>query len=261
MSSPWCRPTSSATCTSSSSACPGSPAAFLGEPRWGGRVPWSPATTAPGGARAIHASGTQGWPLAFGSRLRPGLQTTAPAGACQISAAKTAHARVAVQRQIAATDNQIDRLVYELYGLTDDGIRLPTGKASRCHRATVWSHQGAHSITGRRSNGRKLMTAWNRSRVFMPPAMPESPEQNTAAVGLLATRLAASGCLANPDGLVASPSLPAGRPRRLRARPHSVRDSKPHRAGGFGATPTQPGSPGTSYPLLRLGLRLFAIRP
>jgi len=29
-----------------------------------------------------------------------------------------------VQRQTAATDNQIDRLVYELYGLTDEEIRI-----------------------------------------------------------------------------------------------------------------------------------------
>ena len=30
----------------------------------------------------------------------------------------------AVQRQIDATDKQIDQLVYELYGLTDDEIKI-----------------------------------------------------------------------------------------------------------------------------------------
>ncbi len=37
---------------------------------------------------------------------------------------KTAHERTAVERQIAATDREIDALVYELYGLSDEEIRL-----------------------------------------------------------------------------------------------------------------------------------------
>ncbi|MCX6844494.1 MAG: N-6 DNA methylase, partial [candidate division WOR-3 bacterium] len=37
--------------------------------------------------------------------------------------AKTPHETEALQRQIAATDGQIDTLVYELYGLTEDEIR------------------------------------------------------------------------------------------------------------------------------------------
>ncbi len=40
------------------------------------------------------------------------------------SAAKTGHEKDALQRQIDATDRQIDGLVYELYGLTDDEIRI-----------------------------------------------------------------------------------------------------------------------------------------
>jgi hypothetical protein len=32
--------------------------------------------------------------------------------------------RTAIQRQIDATDREIDRLVYELYGLTDEEIRI-----------------------------------------------------------------------------------------------------------------------------------------
>jgi hypothetical protein len=38
--------------------------------------------------------------------------------------AKTPHAKKALQRQIDATDRQIDKLVYELYGLTDEEIRI-----------------------------------------------------------------------------------------------------------------------------------------
>jgi hypothetical protein len=42
----------------------------------------------------------------------------------QLASAKTAHAKTAIQRQIDATDRQIDILVYELYALTDDEIRI-----------------------------------------------------------------------------------------------------------------------------------------
>lgn len=41
-----------------------------------------------------------------------------------VVATKTAHERTALQRQIDATDWQIDQLVYELYGLTDEEIRI-----------------------------------------------------------------------------------------------------------------------------------------
>jgi len=42
----------------------------------------------------------------------------------QLAAAKTPTDKTAIQRQIDATDRQIDRLVYELYGLTDEEIRI-----------------------------------------------------------------------------------------------------------------------------------------
>ena len=42
----------------------------------------------------------------------------------QLSAAKTPVEQTAIQRQIDATDRQIDQLVYELYCLTDDEIRI-----------------------------------------------------------------------------------------------------------------------------------------
>ncbi|MBN2129333.1 MAG: N-6 DNA methylase [Sedimentisphaerales bacterium] len=41
-----------------------------------------------------------------------------------LASAKTPGERNALQRQIDATDKQIDQLVYELYGLTDDEIRI-----------------------------------------------------------------------------------------------------------------------------------------
>ena len=42
----------------------------------------------------------------------------------KLAAAKTAHANAVLQRQIDKTDKQIDQLVYELYGLTDEEIRI-----------------------------------------------------------------------------------------------------------------------------------------
>lgn len=42
----------------------------------------------------------------------------------QLPAARTGHGRTVIQRQIDATDGQIDRLVYELYGLSDEEIRI-----------------------------------------------------------------------------------------------------------------------------------------
>ena len=42
----------------------------------------------------------------------------------QLADARTAHEKTALQRQIDATDRQIDQLVYELYGLTDEEIEI-----------------------------------------------------------------------------------------------------------------------------------------
>ena len=42
----------------------------------------------------------------------------------RLSSAQTQHEKTLLQRQIEATDRQIDKLVYELYELTEEGIRL-----------------------------------------------------------------------------------------------------------------------------------------
>ncbi len=42
----------------------------------------------------------------------------------QLAGAKSSHDKTVLQRQIDATDRQIDQLVYELYDLTDDEIRI-----------------------------------------------------------------------------------------------------------------------------------------
>ena len=45
----------------------------------------------------------------------------------KLAAARTPQEQTALERQIAATDTQIDRLVYELYGLTDAEIKIVEG--------------------------------------------------------------------------------------------------------------------------------------
>ena len=42
----------------------------------------------------------------------------------QLAAAKTPHEKKSLETQIAATDRQIDNLVYELYGLTPEEIKI-----------------------------------------------------------------------------------------------------------------------------------------
>lgn len=40
---------------------------------------------------------------------------------------KTPHEQTALDRQLAATDTQLDRLVYDLYGLTEEDVKLVEG--------------------------------------------------------------------------------------------------------------------------------------
>ena len=47
----------------------------------------------------------------------------------QLAAARTPQEQTALERQIAATDTQIDRLVYDLYGLTEAEIAIVEGRA------------------------------------------------------------------------------------------------------------------------------------
>jgi hypothetical protein len=48
----------------------------------------------------------------------------------QLPEARTPHEQTALQRQIEATDRQIDALVYELYGLTEEEIGIVEGVQS-----------------------------------------------------------------------------------------------------------------------------------
>ena len=42
----------------------------------------------------------------------------------QLAKARTSHEQTLLQRQIEATDGQINKLVYELYGLTEEEIKI-----------------------------------------------------------------------------------------------------------------------------------------
>jgi RNase P/RNase MRP subunit p29 len=48
----------------------------------------------------------------------------------RLSVAKTPQEKTALARQITATDTQLDRLVYDLYGLTPEEIKMVEGAAS-----------------------------------------------------------------------------------------------------------------------------------
>ena len=46
----------------------------------------------------------------------------------QLQTAKTSHDKTVLQRQVDATDNQLNRLVYDLYDLTEEEIAIVEGE-------------------------------------------------------------------------------------------------------------------------------------
>ncbi len=52
----------------------------------------------------------------------------------QLAGARTEHDKTTLTRQIEATDRQIDRLVYELYDLTEEEIAIVEGMAPLSQR-------------------------------------------------------------------------------------------------------------------------------
>jgi hypothetical protein len=48
----------------------------------------------------------------------------------RLQAVKTPQEKISLERQISATDAQIDKLAYELYGLTEGEMRIVEGKAA-----------------------------------------------------------------------------------------------------------------------------------
>jgi spore coat polysaccharide biosynthesis predicted glycosyltransferase SpsG len=99
---------------------------------WAGRLRRS--RTVLGGYTRFNASNVSKVPVAevdFGNRRDASLHERLVALVDQmlslhksIIAAKSGHEKEAIQRQIDATDPRIDRLVYDLYGLTEEEIKL-----------------------------------------------------------------------------------------------------------------------------------------
>jgi len=82
------------------------------------------------GGGLVHATpGSQGKlliPRASEDQMQPimALVAVMPKLQRKLAAAKTAHEQTALRRQIEGSDRQIDLLVYQLYGLTDEEIRI-----------------------------------------------------------------------------------------------------------------------------------------
>ncbi|MCK4681774.1 hypothetical protein KAT59_01955, partial [Candidatus Bipolaricaulota bacterium] len=76
-----------------------------------------------------------------------------------LQASRIGHEKSFIQRQIDATDKQIDQLVYELYGLTDEEIRIveeatkgvsdPKGLTPEAHMSTIFHALIRLLISGR----------------------------------------------------------------------------------------------------------------
>jgi hypothetical protein len=49
----------------------------------------------------------------------------------KLAEAKIGWGRIVIGHQISATDKQLDNLVYELYGLTDEKVFIVEGAAAR----------------------------------------------------------------------------------------------------------------------------------
>jgi hypothetical protein len=62
--------------------------------------------------------------------IAPAYQLRRYAWNAKLAAARTPQERTGLERQIAATDTQIDRLVHDLYGLTEAEIAIVEGRTS-----------------------------------------------------------------------------------------------------------------------------------
>ena len=67
-------------------------------------------------------------PISINSKL-PLLQACLAVSATLMAADRVTQTSQPLRNAVAATDQQIDALVYELYGLTEEEIKLVEGKA------------------------------------------------------------------------------------------------------------------------------------
>jgi hypothetical protein len=88
----------------------------------------------------------------------------------QLAAARTPQEQIALERQIAATDTQIDRLVYDLYGLTEEEIQIVEGKAD-----------AGSAPAGEAESEAKPKRARKKALYAQPPPERTTPESEPAA--------------------------------------------------------------------------------
>ena len=103
-----------------------------------------------------------------------------------LSAARTPPEKTSLERQIAATDTQIDRLVYDLYGLTEEEIQTHNPRFRRKIRAKgdkgrdyLWAfarHWLAGLIWERRPHIHALLPASYNCGHSLPPKQPVPPQ-------------------------------------------------------------------------------------
>ena len=91
----------------------------------------------------------------------------------QLAAARTPQEQTALERQIAATDTQIDRLVYDLYGLTGEEIAIVEGRAQ--------PEMPDVPATAAAEPEAKPKRARKKPFYSQPPPEPTTPESEAAA--------------------------------------------------------------------------------
>ncbi len=90
----------------------------------------------------------------------------------RLHSATLPHHRTSLQSQIAATDRQIDALVYELYGLTDEEIRIVEGETDESPPASAPPpSDGAHQRNGQPE------IAMSHDEEALPPDIAEAVAQ------------------------------------------------------------------------------------
>jgi hypothetical protein len=89
------------------------------------------ATVMRGGYYSYESRFIKNWPIQLGDQATQNNIASSVEQLLELhqklAAAQTAHEKTILQRQIAATDNQIDQLVYQLYNLTPEEIAIVEG--------------------------------------------------------------------------------------------------------------------------------------
>jgi hypothetical protein len=117
----------------------------------------------------------------------------------RLAAAKTPQDQAVLQRQIAASDRQIDQLVYELYDLTEEEIRLVEEGTNGGCAFSLGSFPRCHAERGNKES----------SPVFHPGSR-RTPQPCHAAAGSLTSQQPPQQSIGVPPRRSVSPPRRAG---------------------------------------------------